>query len=764
MLHKPVVLILLCALTICTATAQDFQLIFASDPQSFRVSGIDNPIGSKKTFSKETNKEILIGTVKSITSERNISGVIINGDLAESGVVGERDSYLHYVRNPIVNAGLEYYPGLGNHDISNKVRQRGEDGYCPNNECAEFWYDHIKRRITDLGSAIYGSEDIHYAFKKDKYLFVQLNVSPWFKNSFKAGIFDGRTVNIPSPWSFLVEMNRKAQAENLKIILNFHAFGDSSPKYGWNTNTTQFTDFIATSNVVAIFVGHTHEHLGRKFTVGNNRFGQEVDVIYTGAMFLGSYLKAAFYSDKIVVTPVTTITTKTNYYTHAFEDDFSEPFTISFQDAARSQPPLPCKRKYHIYYRGKGPDGLSDEGYEDLPRFMLDFNGDGYSDFGRFVGSRSNPKFSVAYGTSNNNYLPDAYNTITGFDGGHFGQKGIANPWLEDVDGDGLIDYCRYVGSKPNVYLSVCYGEASGFSSRQYQPYNRGLPMRSSSWPIEKLRFGDFDCDGKTDIFIVGTNDGGKWKYSSGGRTAWIELGPSPGVPIEKLRFGDFDGDGKTDVFYSDPGDGNKWKYSSGGKENWQYLGGASAWPVEKLGFGDFDGDGKTDVFLSDRNDGNKWKYSRGGATNWLVLGGASSWPIEKLGFGDFNGDGKTDVFLSDSNDGNKWKYSSGGTTSWKVLGGKSSWPVDKLRFVDIDGDGKTDVFLSDSNDGKKWKHSSGGATSWITLGGASNWPIENLGFGDFDGDGKADVFLSDSNDGNKWKYSSGGKTGWLLK
>ena len=82
--------------------------------------------------------------------------------------------------------------------------------------------------------------------------------------------------------------------------------------------------------------------------------------------------------------------------------------------------------------------------------------------------------------------------------------------------------------------------------------------------------------------------------FSSGGRGDFQNLASGP--PLSELAFGDFDGDGKTDVFAATPvGGGAQWMFSSGGRGDFQNL--ASGPALTELRFGDFDGDHKTDVF-----------------------------------------------------------------------------------------------------------------------------------------------------------------------
>ncbi len=248
------------------------------------------------------------------------------------------------------------------------------------------------------------------------------------------------------------------------------------------------------------------------------------------------------------------------------------------------------------------------------------------------------------------------------------------------------------------------------------------IDINRSSIPLENLRFGDFNGDGKTDVFTKIDN---QWKYSSEGKSKWINLEISE-IPIEYLRFGDFNGDGKTDVFTKW---GNRWMYSSAGKSKWINLE-ISEIPIEYLRFGDFNGDGKTDVFTKI---GNQWKYSSGGKSKWINLT-ISTQPLSNLRFGDFNGDGKTDVFTKIDN---QWKYSSGGKSKWINLT-ISTQPLSNLRFGDFNGDGKTDVFTKIDN---QWNYSSGARSSWRKLN-RSSVKMKNLRFGDFDGDGKTDVFM----------------------
>lgn len=237
-----------------------------------------------------------------------------------------------------------------------------------------------------------------------------------------------------------------------------------------------------------------------------------------------------------------------------------------------------------------------------------------------------------------------------------------------------------------------------------------------------QLRFGDFNGNGKTDVFR--TKDG-HWYYSEGGNSNWVELGHDYTLGITDLAFGDFNGDKKMDVFTTVNG---QWKYSSGGTGAWQNLAIDDALLAD-LRFGDFNGDGKTDVF---KVYGGKWFISYGGNTTY-VPAAIDDAHVTQLRFGDFNGDKKTDVFKTLNG---KWYYSASGTASWTPLAIDNT-PLADLRFGDFNGDGKTDVFKAD---GSKWYYSLGGAGNWVQLA-TDDTPVRYLFMGDFNGDGKTDVF-----------------------
>lgn len=256
-----------------------------------------------------------------------------------------------------------------------------------------------------------------------------------------------------------------------------------------------------------------------------------------------------------------------------------------------------------------------------------------------------------------------------------------------------------------------------------------------SNFKTGSLALGDFNGDGRTDIFRADPS-ACVWYVSyaqgnPGQAGAWQTLSTGKCESLSVLRFGDFDGDRKTDVFVTS---GGVWYISSGGVAWWSELNGSSS-PLSDLAFGDFDGDGTTDVF---RGNGRSWYVSYGGATFWQEIN-TSGFEVPELRFADFDGNGTTDVFRAT---GSEWLVSYGGVSAWQHL--NSSSYSSGLRFGHFNGDRAADIYRQD---GSTWQISYGGTGLWTPLPSNLKLPpytaISGFLFGDFDGNGLKDVFAA---------------------
>jgi hypothetical protein len=213
------------------------------------------------------------------------------------------------------------------------------------------------------------------------------------------------------------------------------------------------------------------------------------------------------------------------------------------------------------------------------------------------------------------------------------------------------------------------------------------------------------------------------------------------------MAFGDFNADGKVDVFKRE--DNGKWyvHYMNAANPSfWNYIGASTDCTMSNMIFADFNGDDKTDIYYRDEN-GNWYVHyvgveSSSTSTNRVKLGQSTSSNFGNMAFGDFNGDKKTDVFKRDS-EGNWYVHyiNASNPSFWNLIGSSTTATMSNMAFADFNGDGKTDVFRRDS-DGRWYVQYTDSTSGWISLGTSTSCgSINNMRFADFNSDSKADVF-----------------------
>jgi hypothetical protein len=257
--------------------------------------------------------------------------------------------------------------------------------------------------------------------------------------------------------------------------------------------------------------------------------------------------------------------------------------------------------------------------------------------------------------------------------------------------------------------------------------------------PTTKLGVGDFDGDGKEDLFLA---TGAAWYFAPAGQAEWRFLN-SRSEKIDQLLFGDFDGDKRTDVFTQH--DASRWDVSWGGASPWEAINGSGEL-AGNAAIGDFNGDGRDDVFYAN---GAEWYVSYSGTGLFTHMASAAH-RVADLRFGDFNGDGKTDVF---GVVGDQWMAVYGGTSYWAPLRARLTTGVAGLIVADFNGDGRDDIARS--------LYVQSGYFLQVSFGGAGDWTSmrSGLGFimayGRFDSAPGADPLFWSS--GNTLDIASGG-------
>ncbi|WP_406181751.1 FG-GAP-like repeat-containing protein [Streptomyces sp. NBC_01006] len=262
--------------------------------------------------------------------------------------------------------------------------------------------------------------------------------------------------------------------------------------------------------------------------------------------------------------------------------------------------------------------------------------------------------------------------------------------------------------------------------------------------------------------------------------------GNEVGNDDDRVRWADFDGDGKLDyVTLADNGSVSV-SVNNGGDAagGWKWLGQVSdglTTDRTRVRLADFDGDGKADYQLINPNGSLTVQLNKGGgASGWKSLGQVSAGQTtdqRKVRLADFDGDGRSD-YLTFADDGavSVWLNKGGdGAGGWQALGKATNGftdEKDRVRWADYDGDGKADYYLLRNNSGlvEVWLNKGGDTGGgWQSLGQVSNGLTphhHSIQFGAFNGDANADFIISGVN-GSATVYGwNGGDNasgaGWL--
>lgn len=239
-----------------------------------------------------------------------------------------------------------------------------------------------------------------------------------------------------------------------------------------------------------------------------------------------------------------------------------------------------------------------------------------------------------------------------------------------DFDGDRRTD----------VFLAT--GTAWFFSSAGIRPWEY---LTAATTRTKDLAFADVDNDGVTDV--VDRAPGGQLRYFTPSASATPVVLPSSPVAIGKLRFGDFDGDGRRDIFYTSDGRWHVWY--GGGPAAWSLVG-SSITPLAEMLFGDFDSVPGTDL-AAVRNQ--QWSYSSGATEPWAKLNSKRTSSFAGAVAADFDGNGRTDIAVTAGRD---WRYSADGRGplgSLRKGGVTPSYPrLDQLLVGRFDGGPRAQV------------------------------------------------------------------------
>ena len=405
----------------------------------------------------------------------------------------------------------------------------------------------------------------------------------------------------------------------------------------------------------------------------------------------------------------------------------------------------------------------------DISRIKFaDFNGDGITDVYRVLGYGSQPQTDVVYLMQSNGQ----YREVSGINSHVHGNLGdasvdIARIRFGDFNGDGNADIYYFRGKGSSVVDHIYFSRGDGTFSGPVNALNTyvGSNKESGLFELARAKFGDFNADGRTDIYYVngfGTNEIDDIYISNGNGSFSRENGLNTFVSRKNIATGnvflssiilsDFNGDRRTDVYYvngfdnDDPvmdhihlymGNGQFDTYNSISTVVGKGLAKAN-FNMSRIHFGDFNGDGNVDIYHMSLGEDtlDSIHLSRGVGKGFSRVDGlttsiggivpfhvpnpndpiapdadeiyeAASINTSRFKFHDFNGDGKTDIY--------------------EVKGFQSSSNIDVLHIAHSNG-----VFIPERGENTDINSSSHGV---------SELDISRLMFADLTGDGSVDLF-----------------------
>jgi hypothetical protein len=285
----------------------------------------------------------------------------------------------------------------------------------------------------------------------------------------------------------------------------------------------------------------------------------------------------------------------------------------------------------------------------------------------------------------------------------------------------------------------------------QTTPAQQSSSSVSNSWSNEDYVFyaGDFNGDGYTDILFIARNPGFPSGILLSDGTAPTILGQTwasnyLGIPWSPDAYtvvlGDFNGDGKTDIFLQSNGAGDSYLLLT--DSNGQISAISQTVPAQAMGLtwtgdqhhlvaGDFGGMGRAGLFFQPTAPGgtsavvytdvNGQFTSSAPAQTWSDGYLGFNWSVQEANVfaGDFNGDGRADLLIQA-----------------QPLGGAGADPTAAYYPPNMNG-----VVLSA---GGTQPFSLNGVQAWSRNAFGVDWsPLSNnLIIGDFNGDGRADALF----------------------
>jgi hypothetical protein len=348
-----------------------------------------------------------------------------------------------------------------------------------------------------------------------------------------------------------------------------------------------------------------------------------------------------------------------------------------------------------------------------------------------------------------------------------------------DLDGDGLPELFSANGNL-TIQNDALYRALGGLSYARVVT----VPMASDGGSSIGGTWGDYDNDGRLDLFVTNRNFHGNFLYHALGDTLFerVLAGPIAGdqANSNSSSWVDLNGDGALDLFvvnFQQPDD----LYLNSGPPSWTFtavdtglvLGGTEfsipgAWC-------DHDDDGDFDLFVGNAGVQNDYLFVHGAGLSFsrvILPDGRSTLGAS---WGDFDNDGDLDLFTASFQNQVSLLYANSGAPGWGLTGvAVPAFAANPGNAVgsgwgDFDNDGDLDLYVARDGGQNNLLYVNQGPPTYglervDTLGvSADGGNSFGCSWVDADADGDLDLFVANRSNQANFLYRNDGANGnWL--
>jgi len=362
--------------------------------------------------------------------------------------------------------------------------------------------------------------------------------------------------------------------------------------------------------------------------------------------------------------------------------------------------------------------------------------------------------------------------------------KSGAVSWV-DQNGDGFLDLFIFAGSTGLRHLYT-NNQAGGFNRVTTGKLVTDSGGGAGVW-------GDYDNDGREDLFVVSLLPGGKnFVYHNGGEGQFERITTNqlavPGGFFTLPSWADYDRDGLLDAFFTDWDHPNRLYHNLGGGLFQIVTNSIVVSDPSRNSNGnswcDYDNDGYPDLLVCNRN-GPTWLYHNDAGGRFTKITnnvGTLTAGSSSVGWADYDNDGDMDLFVTGNGNGRRrilFRNEGGG--SFVVATNLGSLTSDigedsAVAWGDYDNDGDLDLFIasgalkSPTNGFRDflYRNNGDGTFTRIVTGSLVNDNGEASGaaWGDFNNDGFLDLYVANAQnlapEKNALYLNNGNTNAWI--